>query len=359
LHYKLFILITKLIYSINIPLLQQALTDGYVKVQKHPQHDLFIYNYTPKAQYEKYWNEITLACRGLILDDDYNIIARPFVKFFNWGEIPDQELPATPFEVYEKMDGSLGILYWINKEPFIATRGSFTSTQAVVATQMLQQQYAAAIPQLDKTKTYLFEIIYPENRIVVNYGVEKRLYLLAVIDTQTGAEPEPPSAYAHLGFPVVKAYDGVQDFNELKGLEEANKEGFVIRFQTGLRLKVKFEEYLRIHRIVTQVSNVIIWEYLKDNKSMEPLLDKVPDEFYDWVKATIQTLQQQYQEIENTTRVDFKILDTRKATAEYYFTCKYPAVLFKMMDGKPYDYIIWKMIRPTFEKPFTNTEEGS
>ena len=344
-------------HAINIPLLQQALTDGFVKVQKHPHHELFIYNYTPKAQYEKWWNEITLSCRGLILDGAYNIIARPFKKFFNWGEMPDQELPATPFEVYEKMDGSLGILYWVNDKPFIATRGSFASPQAVMATQLLQQQYAAAIPQLDKTKTYLFEIIYPENRIVLNYGSEKTLYLLAVVDTQTGAEPEPPAAYAHLGFPVVKAYDGIQDVAELLKLEEDNREGFVIRFETGLRLKVKFAEYLRIHRIVTQVSNVHIWEYLRDHLSFETLLDKVPDEFYEWVKNTIQTLQQQYRKIEDTAKADFRILDTRKATAEYYFTCKNPAILFKMMDGKSYESIIWKMIRPTFEKPFTNTAE--
>ena len=342
---------------INIPLLQQAIADGFVKVQKHPHHDLFIYNYTPRAQYEKVWNEITLACRGLILDTDYNIIARPFIKFFNWGEIPNQELPAIPFEVYEKMDGSLGILYWVNDEPCIATRGSFASPQAVIATQLLQQQYAAAIPQLDKTKTYLFEIIYPENRIVINYGTEKKLVLLAVVDTATGAEPQPPAAYAHLGFPVVKAYDGIQDVEELQKLEEDNREGFVIRFETGLRLKIKFAEYLRIHRIVTQVSNVHIWEYLKEHLSFETLLGKVPDEFYTWVKNTMEILQQQYQEIEETSKRDFKILDSRKATAEYYFTCKYPAILFKMMDGKPYDHIIWKMIRPTFEKPFANTIE--
>ena len=344
-------------HPINIPLLQQALTDSYVKVQQHPQYDLFIYNYTQLAQYEKAWNETTLACRGLILDAEYNLIARPFQKFFNWGELPGQEIPVTPFEVAEKMDGSLGILYWAGGQPYIATRGSFTSTQAVVATQMLHEQYAAAILLLDKSKTYLFEIIYPENRIVVNYGGEKNLYLLAVVDTATGAEPETLSHYAHLGFPLVKMYDGITDIEELKAKEEANKEGFVIHFQTGLRLKVKFAEYLRIHRIVTQVSNVIIWEYLQNGEPMEHLLDKVPDEFYDWVKATIANLQEQYKTIEEQAKQDFKIFDTRKETAAYYFTKKYPAILFKMMDSRRYDHIIWKLIRPTFEKPFANIEE--
>lgn len=37
-----------------------------------------MYNYTAKAQYDKLWNEVTLQCRGLILDGDGNVVARPF-----------------------------------------------------------------------------------------------------------------------------------------------------------------------------------------------------------------------------------------------------------------------------------------
>jgi RNA ligase len=95
----------------NIEELNQLITDNYINVNKHPKADLYIYNYTQKAQYERLWNDWTLACRGLIMDRDYNIIARPFKKFFNLGEFENQDIPNESFEVYEKMDGSLGILY--------------------------------------------------------------------------------------------------------------------------------------------------------------------------------------------------------------------------------------------------------
>ncbi|MEL7147858.1 MAG: T4 RnlA family RNA ligase, partial [Bacteroidota bacterium] len=260
----------------NTQLLSEMIEGKYVKVQQHPTADLFIYNYTALAQYERAWNECTLQCRGLILDGAGNIVARPFSKFFNLGEYEGQRIPAEPFNVYEKMDGSLGILYWMKDQPMIATRGSFVSDQSVEATRMLQQLYSDAIPLLDRRFTYLFEIIYPENRIVVDYGQCRQLVLLAVVDHETGEE-QPLS---EIGFPLVKRYDGLRDIHQLKALETANKEGFVICYQSGYRLKVKFDEYQRIHRILTCVSSISIWEYLKEGKPLDEILERVPDEFY-------------------------------------------------------------------------------
>jgi T4 RnlA family RNA ligase len=324
------------------------LDERMIIVQKHPGADLFIYNYTNKAQYEGVWNEITLQCRGLILDAELNIVSRPFKKFFNLEEYPADDIPDEPFDVFEKVDGSLGILYWLNDKPYIATRGSFISEQAVHASGVLLSKYSGAINKLDRNSTYLFEIVYPKNRIIVDYGEKDDLVLLAVIDNKMGDELELPD----IGFPIVKKYDGIADFKLLKDLEEENKEGFVIRFKSGLRAKVKFAEYLRLHRIVTGVSNLVIWEHLSQGRSFEDLLDKVPDEFYDWVKKTIDELKAQYDAILTDSQNSFKQLETRKETALYIQTQKYPAVLFAMLDGKPVDKIIWKMLRPAYAKPF-------
>lgn len=333
--------------------LEQLLADGYVRRQKHPGAELWIYNYTATAQYERIWNDITLQCRGLILNADYEVVARPFLKFFNLGETENQLIPDEPFEVYEKMDGSLGILYFLEGKPYIATRGSFNSEQAQVANEILHTQYSACIPKLDTSKTYLFEIIYPENRIVVDYAAKKDLVLLAIIDTKTG-EDVP---LEDIGFPLVRRYDGIQDIQTLKSLEEDNKEGFVIKFQTGLRYKVKFDEYVRIHRIIAGVSTVSIWEYLCTGQSFDEILEQVPDEFYEWVKAKRADLTQQFQAIEQLCKAEFKVFPTRKETAAYFFTCTHPRILFAMLDGKSYNTFIWKLVRPTFEKPFVNSNE--
>lgn len=332
----------------DIQTLHKLIANEYINVQKHTNADLYIYNYSAKAQYDRLWNEWTLACRGLIMNTDYEVVARPFRKFFNWGEVENELIPQESFEIYEKMDGSLGILYWIDEIPYIATRGSFNSDQAKVATEMLHTKYAGAIPKLDKTKTYLFEIIYPENRIVVNYGDTRALVLLGVIDTKTGSE----CPLEQIGFEVVKLYDGINDLYQIKKLEESNREGYVIKFCSGLRLKVKFAEYQRVHQIITRVSNINIWENLKDGLGLVDILDRVPDEFYEWVKWTEKQLFDNFRAIEATSESEFKTFPSRKDTALYYQTCSYPAVLFKMMDQKPYDHIIWKLIKPKFEKPF-------
>jgi len=78
----------------------------------------------------------------------------------------------------------------------------------------------------------------------------------------------------------------------------------------------------------------------------------VPDEFYDWVKKTIDELTAQYNAILADSQNSFKQLASRKETALYFQTQKCPAVLFAMLDSKPYDKIIWKMVRPQYAKPF-------
>ncbi|MEY4928172.1 MAG: hypothetical protein RI894_2610, partial [Bacteroidota bacterium] len=226
---------------INKLLLQQMINEKRVMVQKHAAADLYIYNYTQSTQYERVWNEVTLQTRGLILDGDMNIVARPFVKFFNLSEHEASEIPQLPFEVFDKMDGSLGILYWLNGKPFIATRGSFGGEQALHATAVLYQKYPHTFDKLNRNCTYLFEIIYPSNRIVVDYGATDDLVLLAIINNQTGSD-EP---LEDIGFQQVKRYDGINDLETLKHLEDTEKEGFVVRFSNGFRVKMKFQEYIR------------------------------------------------------------------------------------------------------------------
>lgn len=322
---------------------------GYVKVNQHPTADLFIYNYSETAQFERVWNEVTLQCRGLILDGKGNVVAKPFPKFFNLEELADQPIPNLPFEVYEKMDGSLGISYVVDNEIFIATRGSFKSDQSVKANELLNTKYAAAKVQMNPVITYLFEIIYPENRIVLDYRGKEELVLLGMIETATGKE----IPLKNIGFPMVQKYDGLNDLYQLKALAFDNKEGFVVKFSNDYRLKVKFEEYVRIHRIVTQVSTINIWENLMTNQSLVELLEKVPDEFYQWVKTTIAELQKEYKAIENIAKSEYKELATRKETALYFQTCKYPKILFSMLDGKDYSETIWRYIRPVYEKPYS------
>jgi len=120
----------------------EYLKEGLITERKHPDFDLYIYNYTATVQYGRLWDDVTMLCRGLIIDGAGNIVARPFPKFFNLEEHRQEGMPAVPnesFDVFEKMDGSLGIAY-VTPDGYwsIATRGSFTSPQAIRAQKMLE-----------------------------------------------------------------------------------------------------------------------------------------------------------------------------------------------------------------------------
>lgn len=328
----------------NLKNLQKMIDEGYIGKQVCPDRLLTIYNYTAKAQYERVWNDETLMCRGLILGENNEVVARPFKKFFNLEEV-DGILPEGNFEITQKLDGSLGILYH-TETPRIATRGSFTSEQAVHATKVLNTRYAHV--KFDPSITYLFEIIYPENRIVVNYGEKDDLILLAMIETDTGRD----LPLQEIGIPLVKRYDGIKDFRELTKENKDNEEGYVVKFQNGFRVKMKFPEYVRLHKLVTQVNAKVIWEMLRDGKPTKELLEKVPDEFYTWVKNTIGDLMGKKLAIKTECEMLFRDLGDRKANAMFYQTTKYPSILFCMLDGKDYDQHIWKLIKPKAEKPF-------
>jgi RNA ligase len=332
--------------------------EGLLHKQTHPTLDLTIWNYSPKVQYERLWDDITIQCRGLVTNSKGEIVARPFKKFFNYEEHTFEEIPNESFDVFEKMDGSLGILFNYDDEWIFATRGSFTSPQSIKGKQILDANYN--VGELFKNHTYLFEIIYPENRIVVDYGEEEKLVLLGAIETKTGIEDDI-SIYYHYGYDIVTTYKTQNGgYDSLKGGISKDKEGYVIRFKNGFRMKIKGDEYVRLHKILTNISNRDIWEYLKDDKPLDELLEKVPDEFYNWVKDTVSDLQNKFDEIKNNVELEFKELINKKEFAEKITGNPNKSFLFKRLDSysNQLNDMIWDSIYPTYSKPFKKDEEN-
>jgi len=351
----------KTLQKVDWNTLNVYIDNNLITANKHPEYDIWILNYSPKVQSKKFWDEYTLSCRGLVIDAEGNILARPFQKFKNFEEHDPSEIDLNQdYDVFEKMDGSLIIIFYYAPRMtwIVASRGSFISEQAMEAQKMLSND---VFDYLNIDCTYLFEILYPENRIVVDYGNRRELVLLSRIETKTGFElfyDDLVSIYSKY-FTVVKKFDvKITDLNELKKLEEENKEGFVVRFFNGFRVKVKFSEYVRLHGILTNVSNLTIWEHLKNNYDFDALLDRVPDEFYDWMKKTTNKLQSDFNEIERLALKEFiriyhvNNIAERKDFAMEAMKTNYRSILFKLYDKRPYDEIIWKMIRPEYSKPF-------
>jgi RNA ligase len=354
-----------------LDILEKYHNDGLLLKQTHPNLPLTIWNYSPKVQYESLWDEITIQCRGLVTDFEGNIVARPFKKFFNYEELKPEDIPNEPFDVFEKLDGSLGILFNYKGEWVLATRGSFTSDQAKRGWEILQKY---SYKRLIEDKTYLFEIIYKENRIVLDYDYED-LIMLGVIDNSDGYEYKIfderihlegvrfVNMYRNLGFKFVKKFDGIKDYSTLKEIIKDDEEGFVIRFQSGFRMKIKGSEYVRLHKILTNISNRDIWECLKDKKPLDEIIEKVPDEFYDWVKETkenfenkFQKIKEEYESLYNSILNSNEIF-SRKDFASKAINSNFPSILFSMYDNRPYDQIIWKILYPDYSKPFKKNND--
>lgn len=329
----------------------------------HPENpDVRIFNYTQQCQFDKAWDDITKQCRGLILNvKTGEVLARPFPKFFNHGEHVEKgwPIPTETPEVFTKYDGSLGILYALNGKSWIATRGSFVSDQAVWATKWFREAMETESADfISKTKTALFEIIYPENRIVVNYNFSGLVHL-ATIDIATGEVddmdmwPDPFKKAGSIDF---------KDISELAALDTPNSEGFVVFYpKANMRMKIKFAEYVRLHRIVTGVNEIAIWEILRDGDSIKSLVEKVPDEFFQWVSSVATRLLDAYDVIADQAEKDYQELlggedphiVAQRASWRKDFAIKAqqkanPGVLFALLDqeGKKASLQIWKMLRP-------------
>lgn len=354
-----------------IDLINQRVAEGYIRTQHHPDLPLRIFNYTQKTQYEGMWDEATTICRGLILEDNTNqVVARPFPKFFNWGELTPEERDRleheTPMYVQDKVDGSLGIVYHYNDRWHVATRGSFTSEQALWAISWLQNNIG--LSGLEPSITYLTEIVYPANRIVVNYGEDEGLFGLAGMHIATGKSlMRPPGLDRFLHVPdiFVPHIDAVFDtVNTMK-----DGEGVVVFWpDIQYRVKIKREEYVRLHRLVFGLTKRSVWDLLRNNEHAQilELRAQLPEELLPWLDETVLTLENVFGSILTSARIEFADIlnklglemgssvakDQRRNFALLAKESLRPHLLFMQLDDKPIADLheaIWKELRPGHE----------
>lgn len=268
---------------LDMKLLKKMVDEGYVRFGTHNEFpELRIYEYTAKAMFEREWNSVTMKTRGLIVNwDTGDILARPFDKFFNYGE-PSQldqvrlEL-GDEVEVYDKMDGSLGILY---RRPdgflAVATKGSFHSEQADWATKEIRKYMTTHFHEDEMT--WLFEIIYKDNRIVVTYDFEG-LVLLGARDIEYGDTFAPDELLDWKGRKTTHfRYKTLRE--ALEASPRPNAEGFVVYLpEFDVRVKIKQEDYLKLHKTVFSFGPQYIYDRLSLGHMEELIVAELPDEF--------------------------------------------------------------------------------
>ncbi|MEV0411597.1 RNA ligase [Streptomyces sp. NPDC050448] len=386
--------------------LAAAIDAGHVSRKSHPELPLSIYTYTRTAQYERVWNQVTTRCRGLVADDSTGaIVALPLPKFFNVGEHESGQpyapaLPDEPFEVYDKVDGSLAVVFHYAGSWRVASKGSFISTQATWGQRRLDgRDTCALVPGV----TYLAEILYPQNRIVVDYGDRRDLVLLAAFGLDGTEVPLAEAAVHWQGIGSVVTVWPAMPLAELMALAESNTmpggesaagtdaEGFVLRFASGVRAKAKLSEYVRLHKLVTGVTERDIWRShgiqrfagrpakelaqglnctvadieASAGKPLDALLEQVPDEFDTWVREVVASLEDAAAQREGAIDEAFAQLAhlagdrggfarAVKALPDRWIR----AAMFLRLDNRSTELVVWRDVRPEASDPFTTDEEN-
>lgn len=359
---------TKIFDVINEGVYNSAVEAGYIKTQTHPEVDgLTVHNYTDPCTWEQAWNEATLNCRGLITDVDGNIVARGMPKFFNSDQ---EQAPKFALEdeviVSDKMDGSLGILYTLpDGAEAIATRGSFASEQAIWATKWWNESDDRPEMIFEDGFSYVFEIIFPANRIVVDYGDVEGLFLLGKVENATGK-------FFPLDSGDVEKRANRFDYRTwaevLTAPERPNAEGFVVvRPSDGAMVKIKYEDYKRLHKYMTRVTERHVWETLVAGLDLEQEFAGAPDEFHDWVKDIAADLSASFNTRIKQIVKDYEVIrfsrnsglipesfelgsvgerEARKNFALAIKDCADKSYYFSLYDGREIVSQVWKELRP-------------
>jgi hypothetical protein len=199
---------------------------------------------------------IVRECRALVLNsENYDLVARSFYRFFNWGEVQD-EMPHFDWDnaaVQEKADGSLLTFYRFDGHWRVNTRGSFAGGpmfnpwQAEYHKMPLDFTWEQGILRalnvksldelnLDPALTYACELCSVWNKVVREYPTPC-VYQLSNFAGEEEVGLRPVAAFKQLeSYPLRTAAEVDRYVNEHSS---ATFEGCVVKDSAYRRWKIK------------------------------------------------------------------------------------------------------------------------
>lgn len=312
-----------------------------IKSNRHAGHPNLVqlkYNQIDSPMEER----IVQECRGIILDEDndWGLVALPYLKFFNYGEGHAAELDWETARVYEKLDGSLMTLYHYKEEWHVASSGMPDARGEVMGLSFtfhelfwrVWNERGYELPK-DTSRCYMFELMTPYNRVVVQHA-ENRLVLHGTRCMETLEELCPEFASLDYSWEFVRARrlgtieDIVRSAAEIDPMEG---EGYVVSDAAFNRIKVKSPQYVALAHIKDNLSLRRLLEIIRVNESAEFLtyFPEFEEEYYD-VKGRYDMLVEETESFYN----EIKDIEEQKAFAAEATTKKYSGALFALRANK-------------------------
>ncbi|MBQ9160839.1 MAG: hypothetical protein IJ122_05910 [Methanobrevibacter sp.] len=332
--------------------LEKEVEGKWVTKTKHPTLPLYNYCYSRNTEYSEHWNEITLRTRGLILDKTGRAVFWCPKKFFNKDQ---NEIAKEVYnrllnchKTYEKLDGSA--IWVVNDEQYglvVSSKSSFSSDQVKWAMKIIAKRYLPADIFFKKGICYAFELIWPENRIVVDYGDEEKLVLWGMA-TQDGQILELKNSDVDISwFETPHQIVDIENY-----LAKSNIEGVVLKGEGEDRIKLKSEEYLKLHRLRTECTKKRVLELLENNQRVEDF--DFPDEFMKQMKAWQDEILAQYNKYyyqAQTYLEVFKDFSDKDFASQVGFAVPkfYGSLVFAMRKNKSVDSLIYRHIKSSLD----------
>jgi len=286
-------------------------------------------------------------CRGVILNEgeDWNVVARGFNRFFNYGEPNAAEIDWATARVQEKVDGSLCTAFEYAGAWHVATTGSPDAGGPVNDSEItfaalfwqtlglyLGEDWDLA-PWESADWCYLFELTTPQNRVVVNH-LTAGLTLLGVRDRTTGAWVKTSDTVMAQVVSPVREYS-LQSFADIQAtfgtMDPLQQEGYVVVDEYGSRVKVKHPGYVAIHHMKDGMTPKSMLEVIQRNEVPEVTVHfpKLADAFtqikteYDALASAI-----------DAAYAPIRDIETQKDFAAQALPFPYSAALFDLRKNK-------------------------
>lgn len=331
-------------------------------VESKVYEDSIVLNYNlDKANYPD--AEILKECRALQLDkDDFSVVSRAFKRFLNYGEGNTERNFVFDKDtvVYDKIDGSLLILYWHKRRNSweVRTRKSAYGENEISGCEEVKDFKSLALlamrkesldelrnSDLDKNKSYVFELVSPENRVITNWKT-RGLYYLSTFENESGVESEYTTGYKYIKqfvncLELTKYHwTNIETVLQMSKQLPPAEEGYVVRNGNNERVKVKNPAYVALALLhnggrITERRVLGLVEIGEDSEYLAYFPEE--KEKFDEIKKRKQSLFAEclakYEELKNITE--------QKEFAGQALKYSYSGILFKLRQGGNIDKI-WR-----------------